>query len=118
MVRGGARQGSGAKSKWKHGETTTIRVPKILIPQILEYAEKLDSESIIENETLSKVLNLSGISIRQHNGIASIYLEDLLKLGYEILPESLSSLVKARITKLKIDKQLKNGNNTQIRRRN
>jgi hypothetical protein len=118
MVRGGVRLGSGAKSKWKNGKTTTIRVPKVLIPQILEYAEKLDSEGIIENETLSKILNLSGVSIRQHNGITSIYLEDLVKLGYEIQPESLSNLVKARIQKLEMDKQLKNGNNTQKRPRN
>jgi hypothetical protein len=118
MARGGARLGAGAKSKWKHGKTKTIRIPELLVSQVLDYTEKLDKGVIIENETLSKTLNLSGISIRQHNGIASIYLEDLIKAGYEILPDSLSNLVKARIKKLEIDKQLKNGNNTQKRRRN
>lgn len=116
MARGGARLNAGAKFKWKHGKTKTIRVPELLVSQILNYAEKLDEKQIIENETPSKVINLSGVSIHQHNGIASIHLEDLFKAGYDILPESLSNLAKARIQKLEIDKQLKNGNNTQKRR--
>jgi hypothetical protein len=116
MVRGGARLNAGAKPKWKHGKTKIIRVPESLVEQILECARKLDESAVIENETLSNVINLSGVSIRQYNGIASIYLEDLIKAGYEILPESLSNLAKARIKKLEIDRRMKNGNNPQKRR--
>lgn len=29
---------------WNTGQTTTIRVPKILVPQIMEFARKLDEE--------------------------------------------------------------------------
>lgn len=118
MARGGLRLNAGAKAKWKHGKTKTIRVPEVLVPQILEYSKKLDLGQVIENDTISKTLNFSGISVRQHNGILAIYLEDLVKAGYEILPESLSNLAKARIQKLQLDNQLKYGNNTQNRRRN
>lgn len=42
MPRGGSRPGSGRKSNWHHSDTTVIRVPKQLIPQIMEYATSLD----------------------------------------------------------------------------
>lgn len=118
MVRGGRREGAGGQSKWKHGKTKTIRVPESLAEQILEIAKRLDEGiNIIEHDTRSKVLDLSGISIRQQNGIIAVYLEDLVKAGYQILPERVSQLVDARIQKLLIDKQLKYGNNPQGRGR-
>ena len=45
-----------AKAKWKHGKTKTIRVPEVLVPQILEYSKKLDNEAIIENVSQSKTV--------------------------------------------------------------
>jgi hypothetical protein len=118
MPRGGKRPGAGGQFKWKHGKTKTIRVPEVLAEQILEFAQKLD-ESInnIDCETPSKVLDLSGISIRQHSGIIAIYLEDLVRAGYQIQPEKLSQLVEARIQKLLIDKRLERQNNSERRGR-
>lgn len=95
MPRGGRREGAGGRFKWKHGKTKTIRVPEDLADQILEYAQKLDDGVIIEHETPSKVLNLAGISIRVCNGKSSVYLEDLARAGYEILPERLGKMFKA-----------------------
>jgi hypothetical protein len=99
MARGGARLGAGAKSKWKNGDTKTIRVPKKLEHQILDYAKKLDNETILETETESKVINLSSISITFYKNKPIVYLEDLVKVGYEILPVALAKKVKALINK-------------------
>jgi hypothetical protein len=99
MARGGARLNAGAKSQWKHGKTKTIRVPEVLSLQILEYARKLDSGEIIENETKSKVVDLSGISIRACNGKSAVYLEDLAKAGFDILPERLGKMFKSILSK-------------------
>jgi hypothetical protein len=118
MARGGIRPGAGGQFKWKHGKTKTIRVPEVLADQILELAKKLDEGiNTIDHDTRSKVLDLSGISVRHHNGIIAVYLEDLVKAGYEILPEKVSQLVEARIQKLLIDKRLKYGNNPGKRER-
>ena len=113
MPRGGRRDGAGGQFKWKHGKTKTIRVPETLVDKILEYAKKLDEIDIIEHETASKslslvpeikplehetqskVLNLSGVSIRICNGKSSVYLEDIARAGYEILPEKLGKMFKA-----------------------
>ena len=99
MARGGARLNAGAKAKWKHGKTKTIRVPESLVPQILEYSKKLDAGEVIESETKSKVLDLSGISIRACNGKSAVYLEDLAKAGFEILPERLGRMFKVIVNK-------------------
>lgn len=112
MARGGARPGAGSKPAWKTGKTKTIRVPIALADAVLAFAKELDERnSITESVTNSKVINLSGISIRQSNGIIAVCLEDLVKAGYEILPESLSNLVSARLQKLERDKKLEYGNN-------
>jgi hypothetical protein len=99
MARGGARLNAGAKPKWKHGKTKTIRIPELLCDEILEYAKKLDSGRVIEYETKSKVLDLSGINIRACNGKSAIYLEDLARAGFEILPERLGKMFKALLGK-------------------
>lgn len=105
MPRGGARPGAGVKSTWKSGKTRTIRVPIALVDAILAFARELDErDGIMESVTNSKVINLFGISIRHQNGATAIYLEDLVKAGYEILPESLSNSVKERMQKLCVDK--------------
>lgn len=94
MGRGGARLNAGAKSKWNNCETKTIRVPKNLADKILDYAQKLDREETIENETNSKIINLSNMSIRSHAEKPFIYLEEFLKVGYEIKPLPLSMRVR------------------------
>lgn len=99
MPRGGSREGAGGRFKWNHGKTKTIRVPIELADKILEYAHKLDDGAIIEHETPSKTLNLSGVSIRVCNGKSAVYLEDLVKAGYEILPERLGKIFKAILSK-------------------
>lgn len=117
MSRGGIRCGAGAKPTWKHGKTRTIRVPIALADEILAFAHRIDEQGIIETDTHSKTLDLSGVSIRHHNGVIAVHLEDLARFGYEIMPESLGKLVKARLQKLEVDKQLNYGNNTQGRER-
>lgn len=42
MSRGGCRSGAGAKPKWKHSKTKTIRVPVDLADQVLEIAKMID----------------------------------------------------------------------------
>jgi hypothetical protein len=99
MPRGGARLNSGSKPKWKSGKTKTIRVPEVLAEKILNYAEKLDSGCVIEDVTESKVLDLSNISIRVCNGKSAVYLEDLARAGFKILPERLGKVFKAIVGK-------------------
>jgi O-acetyl-ADP-ribose deacetylase (regulator of RNase III) len=45
MSRGGCRSGAGAKPKWKHSETKTIRVPIAIADQVLEIAKMIDQGS-------------------------------------------------------------------------
>lgn len=104
MPRGGYRLGSGGKSSWSHGKTKVIRVPEALAEKLLEIARLLDTEeSLVEvteskNEpvTKSKVVNLSGISVRSFRDGPGIYLADLLAAGYEIQPERLSRSIKMK----------------------
>lgn len=49
MPRGGYRPGAGAKSSWRYGKTTTIRVPVVLAKQLLEIARKLDDNESVES---------------------------------------------------------------------
>ena len=92
MTRGGARLNAGAKAKWKHGKTKTIRVPEALVDQIIDYAKKLDDQQVpVFSE--SKVLNLSGISVYILSGKKFVYVSDLIKLGYDIKPHRLAVAV-------------------------
>lgn len=43
MPRGGKREGAGRKSKWNSGKTKSVKLPELLIPEILELARMLDS---------------------------------------------------------------------------
>ena len=54
MPRGGARPNSGPPPSWKHGRTTTIRVSRVLVPQIKHLARQLD-EGKLEYDTGSKI---------------------------------------------------------------
>lgn len=108
MARGGVRLNAGAKPKWRHGKTKTIRVPEVLVPQILEYSKQLDTEGNIENVAQSKTvpgipgtrlliidntLNLSNISIHRFENRSFIFIEDLIRAGYEIQPSKLAAIV-------------------------
>lgn len=97
MSRGGKRDGAGSKPQWKNGKTKTIRVPESLADEILKIAHKLDEESIIDYDTNSNIVNLSGVSIGEFRGKKVVFLEDLLRLGYEIKPLKLADLVKRQI---------------------
>lgn len=108
MPRGGVRSGAGARGKWKHGKTKMIRVPEVLADQILQYAHNLDEGAIIESVTESnnnrgssfdsvaesKSIDLSGTSIRLCNGKSAVYLEDLVKAGYDLYPQRLGQIFK------------------------
>jgi len=95
MTRGGFRVGAGSKPAWKHGKTKTIRVPDLLVDQVLEYARKLDQEGIIEPVTESKTINLAGISLKTYGGKITVHVEDLAKAGYQIMPENLGMMFKS-----------------------
>jgi hypothetical protein len=95
MGRGGLRVGAGSKPAWKNGKTKTIRVPEVLADKIMEYAKNLDDGEIIESVSESKIINLSGIPLKTYNGKLVVYLEDLVKAGFEILPSTLGDMFKA-----------------------
>jgi hypothetical protein len=97
MPRGGKREGAGGKPTWKNGKTKTIRVPIILAEEVLRIARELDEEGIIEHDTQSKVLNLSGITVPQIKGRRFVFLDDLLRVGYEIYPLKLAEVVRASL---------------------
>lgn len=105
MTRGGYREKAGGVSTWKHGKTKTIRVPIDLADEVLRLARELDEGKVIlapqkqyfDTVTESKVLDLARVSIRQANGVIAVYLEDLVKAGYELRPPSLAAMVEARL---------------------
>lgn len=90
MTRGGKRLGSGAKSTWKSGATRTIRVPIAIAEEVLMLARDIDCNGSLEQDTKSKVLDLSGISIFQLKGKSFVSLQDLIVSGYEIKPTNLA----------------------------
>lgn len=116
MSRGGSRLGSGRKPKWIHCGTTTIRVPKIFVKQILAFAEQMDKGDMtysagfldfatkpkkpVENATKSierveRVIDLSGVRVSRLEGKTLVFLSDLVKAGYKIEPEVLSNVVQS-----------------------
>lgn len=104
MPRGGYRVGAGGKPTWQKGKTKVIRVPEVLAERLLEIARLLDTEESLvevtesktEPVTRSKVVDLSGISVRSFRDGPGIYLADLLSAGYEIEPERLSRSIKLK----------------------
>ena len=42
---GGYRPGAGQKPKWRNGATVTIRVPQVLIEDVMRYAQIVDGQS-------------------------------------------------------------------------
>ena len=53
MPRGGHRENAGRKAVWKNAETQVIRVPKALVPQLIQIARKLDSGELLDFVTKS-----------------------------------------------------------------
>ena len=46
MPRGGKRKGAGRKSSWNAGSTKAVKLPELLIPEIVEFARTLDQAKI------------------------------------------------------------------------
>lgn len=42
---GGYRSGAGQKPKWRNGTTATIRIPQVLIEDVMRYAQLIDGQS-------------------------------------------------------------------------
>lgn len=99
MARGGARAKAGRKPKWNHGKTKMIRVPESLAEDILEIAHKLDEGEAIESESNSYRVDLSNLNIPTIRGKHFIFLQDLLRRGYEIEPLSLAENVRKELLK-------------------
>lgn len=99
MPRGGKRQGAGAKSNWKHGKTKTIRVPVSLADAILDIARKLDEGEVVKSIGFSQSIDLSTVNVPTIRGRSFVFLEDLMKLGYEIEPLSLAEKVRKQSLK-------------------
>jgi tRNA(Ile2) C34 agmatinyltransferase TiaS len=53
MPRGGSRENAGRKTAWKNAETQVIRVPKVLVPKLMQIARKLDSGELLDFVTKS-----------------------------------------------------------------
>lgn len=55
--------------KWRSGKTQTIRVPIALVPEIMDYAQKLDSETIQSRDT-SEIRDIleSALSLQANKG--------------------------------------------------
>lgn len=93
MPRGGKREGAGGKPTWKNGKTKTIRVPVVLAEEVLKIARELDEKGVIEDDTESKMIDLSGITIPEIRGKRFVFLQDLVRLGHQFKPESLTAKV-------------------------
>jgi hypothetical protein len=101
MPKGGKRVGAGNKFKWNSGKTRVIRVPETIAEQVIEYAHFLDSGGVpttpvthstklsYDGVTQSKNIDLSGILIRSYSNQPVVMLSDLVRVGYQILPEKL-----------------------------
>ncbi len=98
MPRGGKREGAGGKPAWKNGKTKTIRVPIVLADEVLRIAKELDEKGVIEHDTESKVLDLSGITVPEIRGRRFVFLSDLVRLGYEIHPLKLAKVIRAELS--------------------
>lgn len=109
MPRGGKREGAGGKPTWKNGKTKTIRVPIAIAEEVLKLAKELDEKGVIERDTESKVLDLSGITVPEIRGKRFVFLSDLLMSGYEIHPLKWAETARAelRLTSLAAEKQSK-----------
>ena len=101
MARGGFRANAGRKSKWKNKQTKMIRVPAAIADRLLDIAQKIDSGYDIEFDSESKTIDLQELNIPTLRNKRFVFLEDLLKLGYEIKPLSLADSVRNQFWRTK-----------------
>ena len=56
MVRGGKRKGAGRPTKWREGttkdDTKTVRIPRRIIDEVLEYAYELDNNCVTQSKNI------------------------------------------------------------------
>ena len=90
--RGGRREGAGGKPSWNHGKTKPIRVPIDLADRIIAIARVLDDGGMPLSTGPSRVIDLSGISVRHSRDGAVIKLSDLADAGYQLKPDGLMQL--------------------------
>ena len=90
--RGGRREGAGGKPSWNHGKTKPIRVPIDLADRIIEIARVLDDGGMPLSTVPSRVIDLSGISVRHSRDGAVIKLSALADAGYQLKPDGLMQL--------------------------
>jgi len=55
MPRGGERKGAGRPTKWKAGttreDTKTVRIPKRIIDEVLQFAIQLDNDCVTQSKS-------------------------------------------------------------------
>lgn len=101
MPRGGKRKGAGGKFKWNHGKTTVVRIPESLADEIMNIARALDQGALItlheqsselcyDDVTQSKVIDLSGVSVKSFLNQPAVLIADLLVKGYDIEPKNIT----------------------------
>lgn len=104
MSRGGYRKNAGRQSQWKNKGTKSIRVPKVLAEQILNYAHKIDNGDVFEEEQLALfkietsvkencVIDLYGVNLTPVKGQLGVKISDLIKKGYSVIPEYINDTV-------------------------
>ena len=56
MNRGGKRLGAGRPTKWREGtkrdDTKTVRIPKRILNEVLQYAHKLDNNCLTQSKDI------------------------------------------------------------------
>lgn len=55
-------ENAGRKSSWQHGETQTIRVPKVFARQLIQIARRLDNGEEIASDTKSKLFEIDTVT--------------------------------------------------------
>jgi hypothetical protein len=100
-MHGGKRSGSGRKSDWIRGKTTVIRVPEVLVDEVLRLARLVDQGKPVDDVTKSRYIDLSGISIRQEKGRSFIFLDDLMRAGFKVRPLDLADRLRKDMDRLR-----------------
>lgn len=95
--RGGKREGAGGKPSWNYGRTKPVRVPIALAERIVEIARILDQGSEELPAVSSKIVDLTGVAIRQARDGAVVKLSDLVRAGYSLKPDGLMELAGRKV---------------------
>jgi hypothetical protein len=72
-------------------------VPIAIAEEVLKLAKELDEKGVIEPDTESKMLDLSGITVPEIRGKRFVFLSDLVRLGYEIHPLKLAEVIRGEL---------------------